>query len=95
MTGFAEAPNLAVKTISEKEKKIGEAIEFATQMRLPTGNPAEHIATVVSVVAVVTNLKSKEEGQRDCLASGIAREGVILHCPQQEPQDGKDAGGHG
>ena len=54
---------LAVKTISEKEKKVAEAIEFATQMHLPAGNPATHIAAVVSVVAAVTDLLANAKGK--------------------------------
>ena len=48
---------------------MGEAITLATQMRLPAGDPAEHIAALVSVVAAVTGLLTKAKRE----VKGITR----------------------
>jgi hypothetical protein len=69
VTGVAIALNEAVAAISEKEEKMGEAITLATQMRLPAGDPAEHIAALVSVVAAVTGLLAQAKRE----VKGITR----------------------
>ena len=97
VTGVANALNLAVKTIFEEEKKMGEAIEFATQIRLPTGDPAEHIATVVSVVAAVTGLLARAKGEVKgitLIAEELAKESYCIAL-SEDPTMAKDAGGHG
>ena len=40
-----------------------ENVEYATQMQLPAGDPAEHITAVVSVVAAVTKLLVNAKGK--------------------------------
>ena len=73
---------LAVKTISEKEKKVAEAVDYATQMPLPAGNPAVHITAIVSVVAAATNLLATCAAcDNDCagLLRGGCCEGLYCH----------------